>query len=558
MRPTAARTAALVVAAVVAAAAHPQTEESEPDLLLAAVADPAARQLLSHALNEIQSLRATVAALQHDGAAEREGSRRRRHLQRAGGDAGAARAVHIYTRSMQSEPQSAGRGRRRRAQGEVAPDGCWTAGGTADTIDVEGRTAEVHAACCTLPGDDCSSGMPSACSAACADVLMDYWADCAVHLRIDKATYVEVHQAVQACQEADVSRSGEALAMQLSLSCTDGVDVRECVPACSADLHGDLLLATIDGEDSKYSCELHHSRFSWVGAAADGGFLGRDALAFLSALLSGAAGVYICTLDEDASVSTTVVIQPGMTVHVSGDPGLPGPPTWGTGSWTVADRSMLSITYMQLHGGTIDVAAGGSLSLVDLALESRQIGWTEHAGATLSLARVSLSGTNFESGVACKLDEPPTGLVIRPSSRDLPIIGKGVIDYYDLYPYGDHCSWTIQCPGVHLEITDFATEQDADYLRLFADTADEIQLSGVMTMDGIGTQRSPTSCTAATNMLETKIAFIANVAFANRGFRIEWQCPDGALTTQSYTVAEDTHSHVDASPGALPWQCFEP
>ena len=54
MRPTAARTAALVVAAVVAAAAHPQTEESEPDLLLAAVADPAARQLLSHALSNTE------------------------------------------------------------------------------------------------------------------------------------------------------------------------------------------------------------------------------------------------------------------------------------------------------------------------------------------------------------------------------------------------------------------------------------------------------------------------------------------------------------------------
>ena len=60
--------------------------------------------------------------------------------------------------------------------------------------------------------------------------------------------------------------------MQLSLTCTDGIDTTECVPACSPELHGDLLLANIDGEDSKYSCELHHSRYSWMGAASDGGY----------------------------------------------------------------------------------------------------------------------------------------------------------------------------------------------------------------------------------------------------------------------------------------------
>ena len=90
--------------------------------------------------------------------------------------------------------------------------------------------------------------------------------------------------------------------MQLSLTCTDGIDATECVPACSEELHGvsplvlrlaalhcvhprqlettepavfgteqDLLLANIDGEDSKYSCELHHGRYSWMGAASDGG-----------------------------------------------------------------------------------------------------------------------------------------------------------------------------------------------------------------------------------------------------------------------------------------------
>ena len=220
--PSAAGVAALLFAATAAAAQLPQED------LLAAVADPAARQLLSRALREIESLRATpenqsmekllgqMAVMRgemdslkagkvrsddrwreedrerEEMSPQHEGSRR---LQRTG-DIAAPRAVHIYTRSMSMQSQQSAGPTRGRRRAEEALGGCWTAAGVADVIDVEGRTAEVHAACCGAPGNDCSSGMPSTCGVACAATLMDYWEDCAVQLRLDKAVYVEVHRAV--------------------------------------------------------------------------------------------------------------------------------------------------------------------------------------------------------------------------------------------------------------------------------------------------------------------------------------------------------------------------
>jgi hypothetical protein len=522
---------------------------------LAAVADPAAQQLLAQAFDEIVRLKQAMISLQ-----EAHDSSSSRRLQREG-DGQDAREVHIYTRSMQvADPAAPVRGRR---QAQDGTGGCWTS--NADVIDVEGRTAEVNAACCSDPGDDCDSGMPTACDAECASVLLPFWQDCAVHLRaagnghrrMQSDVYHQIHRVVKECQEADVSRAGETLAMQLSLSCTDesAVSAAECVPACSRELHGDLLLATIDGEDSKYSCELHHGLYSWMGAAADGGYLGRDTLAFVSALLSGAAGAYICTLDEDAAVRTNIPVHPGMHVRVSGDAGLPSAPTWGTGGWEVANSGMLSIAYLQLQGGAITVAAGGSLSLMDLVLDAEQLDWSEQSGSRLSMVRVSLSGSNFATGDACS-----GGAVIRPSSRDLPVIGRGVIDFFGNtdYDYNQECSWTIQCPGVQLEVAEFATTENVHYVTLFPDSPNEVQLSGLMGEDGIGSQRSTTSYTAPADLQETVVHFSSDSGRAARGFRIEWECPNGPLTTQSYTVAEDSHSLTEATPGALSWQCFSP
>ena len=55
-----------------------------------------------------------------------------------------------------------------------------------------------------------------------------------------------------------------------------------------------------------------------VTAAANGD----DAVAFLSSLLSGAAGAYTCAIDEDANINIDVTIHPGMHVQINGDVGL--------------------------------------------------------------------------------------------------------------------------------------------------------------------------------------------------------------------------------------------
>ena len=74
--------------------------------------------------------------------------------------------------------------------------------------------------------------------------------------------------------------------------CTS-VDVASCVPECNAEHHGYELLATIDGTDTKFSCNLAHGLYSWMGAASEGGYLGSDSAAFSTAIRSGAAGFYM-------------------------------------------------------------------------------------------------------------------------------------------------------------------------------------------------------------------------------------------------------------------------
>ena len=72
------------------------------------------------------------------------------------------------------------------------------------------------------------------------------------------------------------------------------VDVATCVPQCNPEHHGFELLATIDGTDTKFSCNVAHGLYSWMGAASEGGYIGSDAFAFLSAVLSHAAGTFVC------------------------------------------------------------------------------------------------------------------------------------------------------------------------------------------------------------------------------------------------------------------------
>jgi len=187
--------------------------------------------------------------------------------------------------------------------------------------DLSARSAEITAECCDEPTEDCTGGTPHVCNEGCAAIFLPFWGDCRTALGEDSGRF----EAAVALCEATVASSAAAglstslsLAEQLNVQCTDGTATEDCVPTCTADLHGFLLLLNIDGEDSKLSCELHHRLYSWMGAATDGGYLGSDFQAFFSAVVSGAAGVYVGMLVEDAGISADLVVTPGQTVSVTG------------------------------------------------------------------------------------------------------------------------------------------------------------------------------------------------------------------------------------------------
>ena len=159
------------------------------------------------------------------------------------------------------------------------------------------------------------------CNLGCAAVFLQFWNDCAALLGANKALYAN---AVAACQATESSAritpspsaspsggTGASLARQLNLVCADGAKTEDCIPHCSEALHGSLLLLSINGDDSKFSCELRHALYSWVAPATDGGYLGTDFATFFSAVVSGAAGLYAMTLTHDAGIDTDLTIRPG-------------------------------------------------------------------------------------------------------------------------------------------------------------------------------------------------------------------------------------------------------
>ena len=129
-----------------------------------------------------------------------------------------------------------------------------------------------------------------------------------------------------------------------------------------------------------------------VGASADGGYFGADAVIFYSAVQSGAAGTYV--LDAIAAgpgFHTTLAIATGQTVAAAGvrRPGDgscqysgngpcmepfgcavgtdancdSGRTAWGEGAgFTVAERASLSLTAFAI-AGDVSVAGGGELTL---------------------------------------------------------------------------------------------------------------------------------------------------------------------------------------------------
>jgi hypothetical protein len=240
------------------------------------------------------------------------------------------------------------------------------------------RAQQVQARCCDEATEDCSGGYPRTCNAGCAAVFLPFWTECGSLLG-NAAVY---QQTVSLCQQAQPTSAGmgRGLAHEFNLVCADGA-VGSCVPACSEVLRGDLLLMNLNGEDSKYSCELHHGLHSWVGAATEGGYLGSDVQAFVSAVLSGAAGYYALQLTGDAGVAVDIAIGPGQEVRISGTFG------WG-GGFTVQQGGSISLMGVAL-AGALTVQGGGNVTVTGGSLG--KIG-VEPGGGGLRLEQVLWQG----------------------------------------------------------------------------------------------------------------------------------------------------------------------
>ena len=127
----------------------------------------------------------------------------------------------------------------------------------------------------------------------------------------------------------------------------------------------------------------------------DGGYLGADFETFFSAIVSGAAGVYVGMLLQDAYITTDLTVRPGQQVYVNGDVSLAQAPLWGSGSFEVQARASLSLTYVAL-GGAVSVV-GGTSSLASLSAMAVPIALLRQcqyqlsgAGSTLRLSGVTV------------------------------------------------------------------------------------------------------------------------------------------------------------------------
>ena len=202
-----------------------------------------------------------------------------------------------------------------------------------------------------------------------------------------------------------------------------GGNLTACLPLCNAELHGYTLLTTIDGTDTKFSCNLAHGLYSWMGAASEGGYLGADAQSFFSAVVSGAAGSYIVTLTADAGIGTDLVIELGQNVRISGDPGLAVPPSLGGGGFTVQEGGSLSLTGVVLTG-SVSVLRDGILHLNEVVFAGRSYNFDVAEGAVLraiesrALQRAADAGQNTSASHAA--------VAAAPTSRRSSVARRGL------------------------------------------------------------------------------------------------------------------------------------
>jgi hypothetical protein len=244
------------------------------------------------------------------------------------------------------------------------------------------RSQGVMDACCPTTGGhrrlQTQCALPSTCGTLhCADVFTSFYEDCTqmvgsspayqhfyancqelkaqsaqMLLQLVTVQMFKVHIATNVTMgppRPASSLGGSSSALQEYHAVCSSAAISGCVPTCNATHHGYELLATIDGTDTKFSCNVAHGLYSWAGVASEGGYLGHDSASFISAVLSGAAGTYAVTLAGDVQTTLHLQVQPGQNVHISGDPGLPVAPSWGGTSMAtinVKENGKALLTYV--------------------------------------------------------------------------------------------------------------------------------------------------------------------------------------------------------------------
>jgi hypothetical protein len=278
------RAAAFLVAAALSATTEPATATAITDAppaaataapttlsdVLVALGDVQAEQRSTSAkLEELQEeqrrtcaeLNALKAALNTPAEVDEEGAKKTRRLgeEPTTGDDN----VRIIYRTMTTEDfvgpdngfggqtgsgggGSGGGGKHRRTQ----PQACVSA-------DLSARLDALQTICCDEPNEDCSSGFPNSCNEGCAAAMASFWTDCEAPFAATSTPDVEsqMQRAVDLCAAAISDNQALSLAELFDLSCTDAHQQTplSCVPHCEAATHGDVLLATIDG-DSTLNC----------------------------------------------------------------------------------------------------------------------------------------------------------------------------------------------------------------------------------------------------------------------------------------------------------------
>jgi hypothetical protein len=390
----------------------------------AAVLDAAARQeaqVLGEVLGRLRSLEGETARL-----AEAQRAAEARHA--AALSTAAARhtaAVAVLERRV-SELEKGGKQRMSRSRKQASSPACGAA-----------RSQGVMDACCPTTGGhrrlQTQCALPSTCGTLhCADAFTSFYEDCTQmvgsslayqhfyancqELKAQSAQMLlqpvtvqmfKVHIATNVTAgppppPAASSSGASSSALQEYHAVCSSATIIDCVPTCNATHHGYVLLATIDGTDTKFSCDLAHGIFSWMGAASEGGYLGGDVSSFFSAVVSGAAGIYLVTLTEDVAISTDLMIQPGQVVKITGNLGLSVAPSWGNGGFAVQQSGLLTLTHIGLDpAAVLLVKDGGSLSLSSMIVST--------ATMTMAVAQLSGVGSRLQLLAVTLMEYPTAG-----------------------------------------------------------------------------------------------------------------------------------------------------